>query len=118
MHIANYTDNATLNIVQVLQEEYQILPNGVTRARGVPLSEKMKAGEAWSDAVLRAVKEELGSVLPFEPEVSTVYLTNAFCLLLSWLTVYSLCVHGLKQLTSHVLLPGSLRTNPASVLGK
>lgn len=70
MHIATYMHNVTLIIVQVLQEEYQVLPNGVTRARGVPLSEKMKASEAWSDAVLRAIKEELGSVLPLSPEVS------------------------------------------------
>lgn len=49
---------------QVLREEYQILPNGVKRARDVPLAEKMKAGEAWQAAVTRAVKEELGSVLP------------------------------------------------------
>lgn len=62
-------ENGGLGAAQVLQEEYQILPNGVQRARGVPLSEKMKAGEAWQDAVLRAVKEELGSVLPSEPEV-------------------------------------------------
>ena len=48
----------------MLQEEYQILPNGVKRARDVALAEKMKAGEAWQAAVVRAVKEELGSVLP------------------------------------------------------
>lgn len=57
-------------LAQVLQEEFQILPNGMRRARGLPLSEKMKAGEAWSDAVLRAVQEELGSVLPSQPHVT------------------------------------------------
>ena len=41
-----------------------MLPNGVKRARDVPLAEKMKAGEAWQAAVIRAVQEELGSVLP------------------------------------------------------
>ena len=71
MHTATYIHIATFDGVQFLQEEYQILPNGVKRARGVPLSEKMKAGEAWTDAVLRAVKEELGSVLPSQLEVST-----------------------------------------------
>ncbi len=34
------------------------MPNGTKRARDVPLAEKMKAGEAWKDAVIRAVKEE------------------------------------------------------------
>ena len=47
-----------------LQEEYQILPSGVKRARDVPLAEKMKAAEVWQAAVIRAVKEELRSVLP------------------------------------------------------
>ena len=61
---------ALLASVQVLQEEFQILPKGIKRARGVPLSEKMKAGEAWIDAVHRGVKEELGSVLPSCPNVS------------------------------------------------
>ncbi|DBA87584.1 TPA: hypothetical protein ACH3X1_004607 [Trebouxia sp. C0004] len=55
---------------KVLQEEFQVMPNGTKRARAVPLAEKMKAGEAWKDAVIRAVKEELGSVLPIAPQVS------------------------------------------------
>lgn len=55
--------------LQVLQEEFQIMPNGTKRARDVPLAEKMKAGEAWKDAVIRAVKEELGSVLSLAPQV-------------------------------------------------
>ncbi|KAL0028673.1 hypothetical protein WJX79_009914 [Trebouxia sp. C0005] len=54
---------------KVLQEEFQIMPNGTKRARDVPLAEKMKAGEAWKDAVIRAVKEELGSVLSLAPQV-------------------------------------------------
>ena len=57
--------------MQVLQEEFQIMPNGIKRARDVPLAEKMKAGEAWRDAVFRAVKEELGSVLPIAPQVTS-----------------------------------------------
>ena len=39
------------------------------RVRDVPVAEKMKAGESWQAAVLRAVKEELGSVLPSQPQV-------------------------------------------------
>lgn len=45
------------------------MPHGIKRARDVPLAEKMKAGEAWKDAVIRAVKEEVGSVLPIAPQV-------------------------------------------------
>lgn len=55
---------------KVLQEEYQIMPNGVKRARDVPLAEKIKDGETWQAAVVRAVKEELGSVLPLNPQVT------------------------------------------------
>ena len=61
--------NLPVSTLQVLQEEFQIMPNGTKRARDVPLAEKMKAGEAWKDAVIRAVKEELGSVLPLAPQV-------------------------------------------------
>lgn len=45
------------------------MPNGTKRSRDVPVAEKMKAGECWQDAAIRAVKEELGSVLPMEPQV-------------------------------------------------
>ena len=45
------------------------MPNGTKRARDVPVAEKIKAGECWQDAAIRAVKEELGSVLPAEPQV-------------------------------------------------
>ena len=58
----------------MLHEEYQILPNGVKRARDVPVAEKMKAGEAWQAAVMRAVKEELGSVLPPDHQVHKLYI--------------------------------------------
>ncbi|KAL0052048.1 hypothetical protein WJX82_007118 [Trebouxia sp. C0006] len=54
---------------KVLQEEFQVMPNGTKRARDVPVAEKMKAGEAWKDAAIRAVNEELGSVLPVAPQV-------------------------------------------------
>ena len=57
--------------LQVLQEEFQVMPNGTKRARDVPVAEKMKGGEAWKDAAIRAVKEELGSVLPVAPQVTS-----------------------------------------------
>ncbi|GAA0154751.1 hypothetical protein LIER_12642 [Lithospermum erythrorhizon] len=48
---------------KVLIESHQELSDGVVRARGRPLSEKMKPGESVEGAVYRAVKEELGSVV-------------------------------------------------------
>ncbi|KAM3319687.1 hypothetical protein P3S67_006887 [Capsicum chacoense] len=48
---------------KVLVESHQELSNGVVRHRCRPLSEKMKPGETLEDAVFRAVKEELGSVV-------------------------------------------------------
>lgn len=47
------------------------MPNGTKRARDVPVAEKMKVGEAWKDAAIRAVNEELGSVLPVAPQVTS-----------------------------------------------
>ena len=35
----------------------------------MPLAEKLLPGERWQDAVLRACQEELGPVLPEQPEV-------------------------------------------------
>jgi len=49
---------------RVLCEECQTLPDGRQRRRGLPLSEKMIAGEGWRDALRRAVAEELGTALP------------------------------------------------------
>ena len=46
------------------------MTNGVKRARNVPVAEKMKAGETWQAAVVRAVREELSSVLPPDYQVS------------------------------------------------
>ena len=43
----HWQSSRTLQYVQVLQEEYQVRPNGVKRVRDVPVSEKMKAGESW-----------------------------------------------------------------------
>ncbi|KAL8210915.1 hypothetical protein R6Q57_005352 [Mikania cordata] len=48
---------------RVLIESHQELSNGDVRNRSRPLSEKMKPGETVDEAVVRAVKEELGSIL-------------------------------------------------------
>lgn len=47
------------------------MPNGIKRARDVPVAEKMKAGDAWKDAAIRAITEELGSVLPVAPQITS-----------------------------------------------
>lgn len=51
---------------RVLREVRQRLPDGRERARGLPLSEKMRPGERWQDAALRGVEEELGGA-PLPP---------------------------------------------------
>ncbi|KAE9608806.1 hypothetical protein Lal_00020529 [Lupinus albus] len=47
----------------ILIESYQELSDGNVRKRGRPLSEKMKPGEDPESAAVRAVKEELGSMI-------------------------------------------------------
>lgn len=47
----------------VLIESHQELSDGTVRPRQRPLSEKMRPGETVRDAALRAIREELGSVL-------------------------------------------------------
>ncbi|KAJ4976843.1 hypothetical protein NE237_001949 [Protea cynaroides] len=47
----------------VLLESHQELSDGSLRERCRPLSEKMKPGESVDDAVKRAVREELGSII-------------------------------------------------------
>lgn len=54
---------------QTLLEAEQVLPNGNRRSRGMPLSEKLLPGERWQDAAVRGIMEELGPVLPAEPQV-------------------------------------------------
>lgn len=44
-------------------EDFQVLPSGAVRRRGLPLSEKLLPGESWQDGVKRAILEELGSAL-------------------------------------------------------
>lgn len=48
---------------KVLVESHQELSNGNVRKRGRPLSEKMKPNEDPESAAMRAVKEELGSLI-------------------------------------------------------
>ncbi|KVI07527.1 uncharacterized protein LOC112509819 [Cynara cardunculus var. scolymus] len=48
---------------RILIESHQQLSNGDIRDRSRPLSEKMKPGETVESAVVRAVKEELGSII-------------------------------------------------------
>lgn len=48
---------------KVLIESHQEMSDGALRHRNRPLSEKMKPGESVEAAVIRAVKEELGSLL-------------------------------------------------------
>ncbi|KAF9588764.1 hypothetical protein IFM89_015491 [Coptis chinensis] len=52
----------------VLIEAFQELSDGTRRERFRPLSEKMKPNESVENAVLRAVKEELGSVITSEDD--------------------------------------------------
>ncbi|KAI3756978.1 hypothetical protein L6452_04510 [Arctium lappa] len=47
---------------RILIESHQLLSNGDVRNRNRPLSEKMKPNETVEAAVVRAVKEELGSI--------------------------------------------------------
>lgn len=54
---------------QTLIEKHQVMPSGAVRERGKPLGEKMLPGESWREGVLRGIREELGPVLPGEPQV-------------------------------------------------
>lgn len=57
---------------RVLVESHQELSDGSVRYRSRPLSEKMKPGESVDLAVIRAVKEELGSVICGDNNVGDV----------------------------------------------
>lgn len=48
---------------QILVDSHQELSDGSVRNRCRPLAEKMKSNETPEEAVIRAVKEELGSIL-------------------------------------------------------
>ena len=54
---------------QTLTEAEQVLPSGSRRRRGLVLSEKLLPDEGWQEAVPRAIREELGPVLPSQPQV-------------------------------------------------
>lgn len=55
---------------RVLLEKKQIFSDGQVRERNAPLAEKMKLGEKCGDAITRAIKEELGSILSdIEPSI-------------------------------------------------
>ena len=53
-------------------EDFQVRPNGAIRRRQLPLSEKLLPDEDWREGVARAIREELGSVLPGEPDCEYV----------------------------------------------
>ncbi|CAH9099296.1 unnamed protein product [Cuscuta epithymum] len=57
---------------RVLVESRQELSDGSVRDRCRPLSEKMKSGETVEEAVLRAVKEELGSIFSRDSEIDGI----------------------------------------------
>mmetsp|Transcript_20982 Transcript_20982/g.45944 ORF Transcript_20982/g.45944 Transcript_20982/m.45944 type:complete len:252 (+) Transcript_20982:215-970(+) len=63
LHILN-------RIGQILFEEEQILPDGRSRRRNVPVSEKLIGSEPWRNAVSRAIHEELGTALPLDYNVT------------------------------------------------
>ncbi|CAK9158246.1 unnamed protein product [Ilex paraguariensis] len=53
---------------KILVESKQELSDGTVRNRSRPLSEKMKPGETVQQAVVRAVKEELGSMVKWSSD--------------------------------------------------
>ncbi|PNH10964.1 hypothetical protein TSOC_002262 [Tetrabaena socialis] len=55
---------------QILFEDEQVLPDGRSRRRNVPVSEKMVANEPWHAALHRAVREELSGALPEDYQVT------------------------------------------------
>ncbi|KAI3974600.1 hypothetical protein MKX01_029590 [Papaver californicum] len=60
----------TKNVHNLWLEISEELSDGIHRERNRPLSEKMKPVESVEEAVLRAIKEELGSVI--ENDLSSV----------------------------------------------
>ncbi|GFR51035.1 hypothetical protein Agub_g13363 [Astrephomene gubernaculifera] len=63
---------------QILFEDEQVLPDGRSRRRNVPVSEKMVGEEPWTAALHRAVREELSSALPEDYQVTL--LDNSYFL--------------------------------------
>lgn len=62
-----------------LYETQQRLPSGAVRRRNVLLSEKMLPDESWAAASRRGILEELGSVLPADPEIDVLEDTYDMC---------------------------------------
>ena len=54
---------------QSLYETRQRLPGGGVRERNLLLSEKLLPNESWKAATKRGIKEELGSILPENPDI-------------------------------------------------
>ena len=61
---------------QILMEDFQLLPSGAVRKRGLPLSEKLLQGESWQEGIERAITEELGSILEPCTPIFSVKLTD------------------------------------------
>lgn len=53
----------------ILIFDKQQFKDGRIRERNIPLAEKMFPGEDWKQATVRAITEELGSVLHYQPIV-------------------------------------------------
>jgi hypothetical protein len=51
----------------ILIEDKQIFKDGRVRERNMPLGEKMFPDEDWQEATIRAITEELGSVVNYQP---------------------------------------------------
>ena len=82
---------------QILMETKQELENGQVRFRNQPPSEKMKAGENYTDAALRCFHEELGV-----EETAVTFLHNTYTQMES--ETDSLSYPGLKtRYTFHII---------------
>ena len=57
---------------QSLYETRQRLPGGGVRERNLLLSEKLLPNESWKDATRRGIMEELGSILPENPDIDVL----------------------------------------------
>lgn len=60
-----------------LFETEQRLPSGSVRRRNLFLSEKMLPNESWEHATRRGILEELGSILPENPDICL--LDDTYC---------------------------------------
>lgn len=68
--VAIVSVNITNDNGESLVEAKQILPGGRVRERNLLLSEKMLPDEDPFDAAIRGIREELGSILPENPEIT------------------------------------------------